>query len=79
MQGGKIGGSPQLPSAMQEHSPRSVTTLLSSTLFVLQHYDFAGHPCIVVQAFSQLLYWLASELFNRIMTKVSEGQCSYIV
>lgn len=58
--------------AIQEMSPRTVTGILSSTLFVLQHYEFAGHPCIVVQAFSQLLYWMASELFNRILSKVSQ-------
>ena len=55
-----------------ELSPRSVTSILSSTLFILQHYDFAGHPCIVVQAFSQLLYWIASELFNRILTSAKK-------
>ena len=72
MPGGRIAGngSPGLSQTPVEISPRSVTVLLSSTLFVLQLYDFAGHPCIVVQAFSQLLYWMASELFNRILSKV---------
>jgi hypothetical protein len=73
MPSGKFAGSgsPGPPSSNpQDLSPRSVTGLLSSTLFILQHYDFAGHPCIVVQAFSQLLYWMASELFNRILSKV---------
>lgn len=51
-------------------SPRSVTDILSSTLDALQDHNFAGHPCIVVQAFSQLLYWIASEVFNRILAKV---------
>ncbi|KAK9894291.1 hypothetical protein P389DRAFT_163384 [Cystobasidium minutum MCA 4210] len=55
--------------AQEEPSPKLVTTILSSTMFILQHYDYAGHPAIVVQAFSQLLYWIASELFNRIMTR----------
>lgn len=68
--GSKLNGSPQLSNGLQETAPRSVTAILSSTLFVMQHYDYAGHPCIVVQAFSQLLYWMASELFNRILTKV---------
>lgn len=52
-------------------TPSSVASIFTSTLFVLQQYDLAGQPCIVVQAFSQLLYWLASELFNRILAKVS--------
>lgn len=56
--------------AQEEPSPKLVTTILSSTLFILQHYDYAGHPAIVVQAFSQLLYWIGSELFNRILTRV---------
>lgn len=59
------------PQIQEEPSPKSVTTILSSTLFILQHYDYAGHPAIIVQAFSQLLYWIASELFNRILTRVS--------
>lgn len=59
-----------LQQPQEEPSPKLVTTILSSTLFILQHYDYAGHPAIVVQAFSQLLYWIASELFNRIMTRV---------
>lgn len=72
MPDGRIAGngSPGLSQPPVEMSPRSVTALLSATLFVLQHYDYAGHPCIVVQAFSQLLYWMASELFNRILSKV---------
>lgn len=57
--------------AQEEPSPKLITTILSSTLFILQHYDYAGHPAIIVQAFSQLLYWIASELFNRILTRVS--------
>lgn len=55
----------------EEPSPKQVTSILSSTLFILQHYDYAGHPAIVVQAFSQLLYWIGSELFNRILNHVS--------
>ena len=60
--------------AQEEPSPKLVTNILSSTLFILQHYDYAGHPAIVVQAFSQLLYWIASELFNRILSRVSQTE-----
>lgn len=66
------------PQAPEEPSPKSVTSILSSTLFILQHYDYAGHPAIVVQAFSQLLYWIASELFNRILTRVNKGFASLL-
>lgn len=51
-----------------EASPRSVTSLLSSMLFVLQLYELP--PSIIVQAFSQLLYWIACEMFNRLLTQV---------
>lgn len=77
--GGKRGvsvGSPpprqRMVSASQippsEATPRSITALLSSTLFVLQIYEIP--PSIVVQAFSQLFYWIACEVFNRLLTQV---------
>ncbi|KAK4056249.1 hypothetical protein OIO90_002692 [Microbotryomycetes sp. JL221] len=53
-------------STMGEPSPQNVTSLLSSTLFILQLYDIP--PSIVVQAFSQLFYWIACEMFNRLLT-----------
>ncbi|GAA5971418.1 hypothetical protein JCM11641_008345 [Rhodosporidiobolus odoratus] len=55
----------QVPIA--EATPRSITALLSSTLFVLQIYEIP--PSIVVQAFSQLFYWIACEVFNRLLTQ----------
>ncbi|GAA5856383.1 hypothetical protein JCM8547_008716 [Rhodosporidiobolus lusitaniae] len=55
----------QIPVA--EATPRSITALLSSTLFVLQLYEIP--PSIVVQAFSQLFYWIACEVFNRLLTQ----------
>jgi hypothetical protein len=66
---GLVGKNGVMGKGSQEKSPRSITSLLSSTLFVLQCYDI--HPSIVVQLFSQLFYWLACEVFNRIMMKVS--------
>lgn len=50
-------------------SPRNITALLSSALFVLQIYQLP--PAIIVQAFSQLYYWISCEIFNRILTQVS--------
>lgn len=58
---------PQEPSS-NVVTPRAVTSLLSSTLFILQIYEIP--PAIVVQAFSQLFYWISCEIFNRMLTQV---------
>ncbi|CAO3596543.1 unnamed protein product [Absidia cylindrospora] len=47
-------------------SPQSITSLLSSTLFVLHSYHV--HPTIVVQALAQFFHYISCELFNRILT-----------
>ena len=57
---------PPSPKAKAKPSPRNVTSLLSSTLFVLDLYDI--HSVITAQILSQLFYWIGSELFNRIMS-----------
>ncbi|KAH8707747.1 Dilute domain-containing protein C25B8.08 [Beauveria bassiana] len=57
---------PPSPKQRAKPSPRNVTSLLSSTVFVLDLYDI--HSVITTQIISQLLYWIASELFNRIMS-----------
>ncbi|KAI1447477.1 hypothetical protein F5Y02DRAFT_407438 [Annulohypoxylon stygium] len=56
---------PPSPKQRAKPAPRNVTSLLSSTLFVLDLYDI--HSVITAQIISQLLYWLGAELFNRIM------------
>ncbi|KAI1846492.1 hypothetical protein JX265_004985 [Neoarthrinium moseri] len=56
---------PPSPKQRAKPAPRNVTSLLSSTLFVLDLYDI--HSVITSQITSQLLYWLGAELFNRIM------------
>lgn len=58
----------QSPSATQrtQPSPRNITSLLSSTLFVLDLYDI--HSVIVAQILAQLFYWIGAELFNRILS-----------
>lgn len=71
--GGDVGASPpRLVSAstvpVNEATPRSITALLSSTLFVLQIYEIP--PAIIVQAFSQLFFWIACEVFNRLLNQV---------
>ncbi|KAK8141065.1 hypothetical protein G3M48_000900 [Beauveria asiatica] len=57
---------PPSPKQRAKPSPRNVTSLLSSTVFVLDLYDI--HSVITTQIISQLLYWIAAELFNRIMS-----------
>ncbi|KAI9358441.1 hypothetical protein BD770DRAFT_419792 [Pilaira anomala] len=47
-------------------SPQSITSLLSSTLFVLQSYNV--HPIIYIQALAQFFHYISCELFNRILT-----------
>jgi len=57
---------PPSPKRRAQVSPRNITSLLSSTLFVLDLYDV--HSVIATQIISQLFYWIGAELFNRIMT-----------
>jgi hypothetical protein len=57
---------PPSPKQRAKPAPRNITSLLSSTLFVLDLYDI--HSVITSQILSQLFYWLGSELFNRIMS-----------
>ncbi|KAK5940351.1 hypothetical protein PMZ80_007771 [Knufia obscura] len=57
---------PPSPKRRAQISPRNITSLLSSTLFVLDLYDV--HSVITAQILAQLLYWIGAELFNRIMT-----------
>ncbi|KAI1354205.1 hypothetical protein F5Y01DRAFT_302828 [Xylaria sp. FL0043] len=56
---------PPSPKQRAKPAPRNVTSLLSSTLFVLDLYDI--HSVITSQIISQLFYWLGAELFNRVM------------
>jgi myosin heavy subunit len=57
---------PPSPTQKAKPAPRNVTSLLSSTLFVLDLYDI--HSVITAQIVAQLLYWIGAELFNRIMS-----------
>ncbi|KAK9450787.1 uncharacterized protein V1518DRAFT_425549 [Limtongia smithiae] len=56
---------PPSPHTLAKPAPRSVTSLLSSTLFVLDLYEV--HPVMVLQVIGQIFYWLDATLFNRIM------------
>ncbi|KAI1610507.1 allantoicase [Exophiala viscosa] len=57
---------PPSPKRRAQTSPRNITSLLSSTLFVLDLYDV--HSVITAQILAQLIYWIGAELFNRVMT-----------
>lgn len=57
---------PPSPKRRAQASPRNITSLLSSTLFVLDLYDI--HSFIIAQVIAQLFYWLGAELFNRIIS-----------
>ncbi|KAI7829536.1 hypothetical protein BC939DRAFT_393354 [Gamsiella multidivaricata] len=46
-------------------SPRTITTMLSSLLFVMQTYDI--HPDIIHYVIAQLLHYVSNEVFNRMM------------
>ncbi|USP75131.1 uncharacterized protein yc1106_02405 [Curvularia clavata] len=57
---------PPSPKRRAQPSPRNITSLLASTLFVLDLYDV--HSVITAQVLSQLIYWISAEVFNRIMS-----------
>lgn len=56
---------PPSPKRKAQTSPRTITSLLSSTLFVLELYDI--HSVIIAQVLAQLFFWLGAEIFNRIL------------
>ena len=61
-----ISYKPPPPNRRTQPSPRNVTSLLSSTLFVLDLYDI--HSVITSQIFGQLFYWIGAELFNHVLS-----------
>lgn len=48
-------------------TPRTITSLLTSTLQILQFYEI--NPAIIVQALSQIFFWIGCELFNRVLSR----------
>ena len=60
-----LGIKPPAPNRRAQDSPRKITSLLSSTLFVLDLYDI--HSVITSQILAQLFYWIGAELFNHIL------------
>ena len=61
-----ISYKPLPPNKRAQLSPRNVTSLLSSALFVLDLYDI--HSVITAQILGQLFYWIGAELFNHILS-----------
>lgn len=57
---------PPPPNRRTQPSPRNITSLLSSTLFVLDLYDI--HSVITAQILAQLFYWIGAELFNHVLS-----------
>lgn len=53
------------PRRRRGASPRNITSLLSSTLYVLEAYIL--HPIIIIQTLTQIVFWLSAEIFNRIL------------
>lgn len=58
---------PPPPNKRTKPEPRNVTSLLSSTLFVLDLYDI--HSVIIAQILAQLFYWIGAELFNHTLAE----------
>lgn len=56
---------PPSPKKKMLPSPRNVTSILSSVLFVTDLYEV--HPIIVQQLMSQIFYWIGCVVFNKIM------------
>ncbi|CAO1615999.1 unnamed protein product [Sympodiomycopsis kandeliae] len=50
---------------LQTPCPRTITSLLTSALHVLQLYEI--NPSTIIQAFSQVFFWIGSELFNKVL------------
>ena len=61
-----ISYKPPPPNRRTQPSPRNITSLLSSTLFVLDLYDI--HSVITAQILAQLFYWIGAELFNHVLS-----------
>lgn len=54
-------------SASGAPSPKDIASILTSALVILQLYEI--HPFLIAQAFSQVFYWLSSEITNRLLTR----------
>ena len=62
-----ISAGDQAATAESDTSPRRITEILSAVLLIMQLYEV--NPAFIIQDFSQIFFWIASELFNRILTR----------
>ncbi|WWD19847.1 hypothetical protein CI109_104314 [Kwoniella shandongensis] len=62
-----VSGQSLVSAVELEMSPARMTDILSGVLLILQLYEV--NPAIVVQAFSQIFFWISCELFNKIITR----------
>ncbi|WVW86391.1 hypothetical protein I302_108437 [Kwoniella bestiolae CBS 10118] len=60
-------GQSHTPTVEIEMNPSRITDILSGVHLILQLYKV--NPAIVVQAFSQIFFWISCELFNRILAQ----------
>ncbi|WWC95155.1 hypothetical protein V866_002009 [Kwoniella sp. B9012] len=60
-------GHSHTPTVEVEMNPSRITDILSGVHLILQLYEV--NPAIVVQAFSQIFFWISCELFNRILAQ----------
>lgn len=67
--GDGVRGAPNVDATEQlkNPTPATVTALLTSALHVMQLYEI--NPSTIIQAFSQVIFWVGSELFNKTLTQ----------
>ncbi|ORX94236.1 hypothetical protein K493DRAFT_283954 [Basidiobolus meristosporus CBS 931.73] len=53
------------PPRSKPTTPKTITSILSSTLIVLQSYEV--HPTIIHYVLNQIFYYMSAEMFNRII------------
>ncbi len=63
-----VGGGPETIL-----SPLSIVNILYGTHLVLQSYEV--NPALIIQIFSQIMLWISSEVFNRIITQGKKLLC----
>lgn len=59
---------PPSPKTKMKPSPRNVTSILGSILFICGPELYDIHPIIIQELMSQIFYWMGCVLFNRIMS-----------
>jgi hypothetical protein len=71
--GGTQRSMPLNAMSVEDLAPHDIVDILSATLLVLQLYEI--NPALIVQVFSQVFLWMASEMFNRIIAQGKKYLC----